>query len=164
MRQFIATSLATVAAALAPALAISAAFLVFGGKEALPTLPLVFFFALFVAFLHTVLFGLLTAGWLLRIGKFRLLPMLLSGLLIGMVPAAIWNQPYKYADSQTSSWSNGVQKLDNGVPTLSGWLDYLQFVGYAGLLGTVGAIAFYFVYKGMSPNNSFKPTPLRGAA
>jgi hypothetical protein len=98
MRQFIATSIATVAAALAPALASSAAFFAFGGNKALPTLPLVFFFALFIAFLHTLLFGLLTAGWLLRVGKFRFLPMLLSGLLIGMIPAAICNQPYNYAD------------------------------------------------------------------
>jgi hypothetical protein len=162
MRQFFATLIATIAAALAPALIVTCLFYVFGGKDSLPTLPLVFIVALVVAFLHTLLFGLLTAGWLLRVGKFRFMPMLVAALVIGVVSAAIWQQPYKHG-SGSSSWDAGVQKLNNGVPTLASWLDYLEFITCAGILGAIGGIAFYFVYQGMSPNNSFKPKPLRGS-
>jgi hypothetical protein len=163
MRQFLATVIATIAAALAPALVVTCLFYVFGGKDSLPTLPLVFVVALAVAFLHTLLFGLLAAGWLLRVGKFRFLTMLVAGFVIGIVPAAIWQQPYKHG-AGSSSWDGGVQKLSDGVPTFAGWLDYLEFITYAGTLGAIGAVAFYFVYKGMSPNRSFKPKPLRGSA
>jgi hypothetical protein len=142
MRQLIATFLATIAASLSPALAISAVLLGYGGSDVFPTLPLVFLFATIVSFLHTLLFGLVTAGWLLRVGRFRLFPALVSGMIIGALPAAIWNLPQRLAGSGAKSW-----------------LDYLQFVGYASGLGAIGAVAFYLVYTGMSSNSSFKVTP-----
>jgi len=164
MRQFLAVLIASLAAALAPALAIACVFFALDRSNPNPIWPLVFIVALIVAFAHTILLGLVVAGWLLRAGKFRLLPMLSAGLVIGVVPAAIWQHPFRAVGTQSSSWSGGVQTLDNGVLTLAGWIDYFQYIGSAGLLGALGATAFYFVYKGMSPNNSFKPTPLRGAA
>jgi len=47
---------------------------------------------------------------------------------------------------------------------LAGWIDYFQLIGYAGALGALGSMAFYFVYRSISPDNSFKPNPLRGSA
>jgi hypothetical protein len=164
MRQFLAVAVASLAAALAPTLAVTFLFFVLDAGNVNPIWPLSFVIALVVALAHTLLLGLVVVGWLLRIGKFRLLPMLSSGFLIGAVPAAIWQQPYKYVGTQSSSWSNGVQTLDNGLPTFAGWIDYLQFIGCAGALGAIGAIVFYFVYMGMSPNHSSKPMPLRGTA
>jgi len=164
MRQLLAAAIASLAAALAPALAMTCLLLVFGGKEVFPILPLVSFVALVVSFLHALCFGILVAGWLLRAGRFRLLPMLLSGLVIGTVPAAIWQQPYRHVGTKSNVWSNGALTLDNGTPTLAGWIDYLQFIGYAGVLGAIGATAFYFAYKGVSPGSSFKLKPLRDSA
>lgn len=60
--------------------------------------------------------------------------MLFTGLVIGFVPVAIWQHPWKQAGTQSSSWSGGVQTLDNGVLTLAGWIDYFQFIGCAGVL------------------------------
>ena len=90
--------------------------------------------------------------------------MLSIGFVIGVIPAAVWQHPFKAIGTQSNSWSGGVKTLDNGVLTAAGWIDYFQFIGSAGLLGTIGAVTFYFLYKGMSPNNSFKPMPLRGTA
>ena len=167
MRQFLAVLLASLASALAPAFAITCVFFTLKHNNTNPIWPVVLVVAIVVAFAHTLLLGLVTAGWLLRVGKFRLLPMLSVGFVIGIFPAAIWQHPFKAAGThgtQSSSWSDGVQTLDNGVFTLAGWIDYFQFIGSAGLLGAIGAITFYFVYQGMSPNNSFKPNPLRGTA
>lgn len=66
-----------------------------------------------------------------------------------MVPAAIW------------ALLNGDKGFDNGSPLLPSWIDYLQVIGYAGALGAIGAIAFYFVYKCVSPD---RPKPLRDSA
>ncbi len=90
--------------------------------------------------------------------------MLLAGLVIGAVPAAIWQHPWGQTGTLSSSWANGVQIVDNGVLTLAGWINYFQFVGYAAVFGGIGAIAFYFTYRNMSPNGSSKPDPLGGAA
>ena len=164
MRQFFVVVTASLAAALAPSLTITCLFFVLDGDSPNPIWPVVLLVAIIVSLAHTLLLGLVAAGWLFRVGKFRPLPMLLTGLVIGIVPAAIWQHPWKQVGTQSSSWSGGVQTVDNGVLTVAGWIDYFQFVGCAGILGAMGAMAFYYVYKGMSPNNSFKPTPLRGAA
>ena len=164
MRQFLAVLIASLASALAPALAITYVFFALERNNTNPTWPVVLVVAIVVALGHTLLLGLIAAGWLIRVGKFRLLPMLSVGLVIGLIPAAIWQHPFKAAGTKSSSWSGGVQTLDNGVLTQAGWIEYFQFIGSAGLLGAIGAMTFYFVYRGMSPNDSFKPTPLRGAA
>lgn len=43
-------------------------------------------------------------------------------------------------------------------------IGYLQFIGYACVLGAIGAAAFSFVYKGASPGNSLKLESLRDSA
>jgi hypothetical protein len=164
MRQFIAVALALFSAALAPALVFSSILLALGGKDALPTLALAFVAAFVVALAHVLVLGLPVSGWLMRLGRFKFRPMLLFGFIVGLVPVAIWAQPYKYSDAQYSSWSEGVQKYRGGIPTLAGWLDYLELITSAGALGAVGGAVFYFVYRSISPNNSFKPKPLRGSA
>ena len=46
----------------------------------------------------------------------------------------------------------------------SGWLAFLGHVAYWASLGAFGAWLFHLALRGFSPNNSSKPTPLRGAA
>jgi hypothetical protein len=164
MKRCFAVLLASLAAALVPAMAIACVFFFMERGSPNPVWPVVFVVAAIVAFAHAVLLGVVAAGWLLRVGWFRLLPMVSAGLVIGSVPAAIWQHPFKAAGTQSNAWSGGVQTLDNGVLTAAGWMDYAQFVGSAGLLGVLGAAAFYLVYKGISPDNSFKRSPLRGSA
>lgn len=130
MRMFLIVVIASLAAALAPALVIT--FVSYADARSdldfpLPAyLPLVFVVAFVVSLTHTLLLGLVAAGWLLRVGKFRLLPMFVVGLVIGVVPAAILHAFMT------------VSKIN------------FQFVGTAGILGAIGAITFYLVYKSMS--------------
>ena len=107
--------------------------------------PLILFAACFVALPHAVLLGLPIAGWLLRLGKFRLLPMTVAGAAVGAIPAVIW---------RTSSWNAAQVTI----------ADHAAFGAFAAGLGAIGSAAFLFTYLGVSPNHSFKPTPLRGAA
>lgn len=163
MRNFLAVMAASLAAALLPALPITFLFAVLDGDNPNPVWPLVLLVATIVSLAHTLLLGLVAAGWLLRAGKFRVLPMLITGFVIGVGPAAIWEHPWKQVGAQASSWIDGVKTVDSGVLTLAGWIDYFQFIGCAGALGALGAVAFYYVYMGMTPNSSSKPNQFRNA-
>ena len=57
-----------------------------------------------------------------------------------------------------------VDFVVNGEMTLYGWLNHVESSIYFGLHGLAGALAFYFVWRRLGPNNSFKPKPLRGSA
>jgi hypothetical protein len=147
MRRFVAVLTAVLAAALAPALAFVSAGMALNGKtlnsgeDVISFLALVGFCMMF-AIAHAVILGFPVSLWLLRTNKFVLRSMLLAGFLIGSLPIAL---------------------LANTL-LRSSWIDYLQLVFNAGALGTIGSTAFYFTFKGINSNNSFKPNPLRGSA
>lgn len=89
--------------------------------------------------------------------------MLFTGLVIGFVPVAL------AAPMETSR--DSVQFLVWRSPNLrqrrshSRWLDRLFPVHRVRRRpGAAGAITFYYVYRDMSSNNSFKPNPLRASA
>ncbi len=69
-----------------------------------------------------------------------------SGFLIAATPIAIFLWPYGSPGSSASS--NGVDTMINGVPTLAGWLDYLQAVIFFGGFGLASAFVFWL----LSPN------------
>ena len=142
MREGFAGFTSVVAAAVAPA-AVFAAF-VFQNASYNPRREAfaAFFMAFIVAFGHALILGLPAALMLVHKRAFRAIPMSLAGACVGLAPTAVLFFPY---DS-------------------SGWQSYLQLASIAAGLGALGGLAFYFTHRAMSPNNSFKPTPLRGAA
>ncbi|WOB50957.1 hypothetical protein NYR97_06125 [Xanthomonas hydrangeae] len=145
MRAFVAVVTAVLAAALAPALAFVSASMALNGKvlssgeDVISFLALVGFCMMF-AIAHAVILGLPVSLLLLRTNKFVLRSMLLAGSLIGSLPIALLANPLLRSD----------------------WIDYLQLVFNAGALGIIGSTTFYFTFKGINSNNSFKPKPLRG--
>ncbi len=145
MRLFLAVLFAVVAASLAPPIAFAIWLLAESGKMAISFLPLVFIAGTAVSCLHVLVLGLPATGWLLKIGSFRFFPMLAAGFVIGSVPALLW---------RGSNWAASQDSL----------IGNLSFAIFAGLLGGLSSTVFFFVYRGLSPNNSFKPTPLRGSA
>ena len=110
--------------------------------------------------------GVPLALLLQKSGRMGWAPVALAGALAGAAFAG-WNLPG--GDPGYSSGGNwygkAVDFIVEGKPTLYGWLNYVQSVVAFGLHGLAGASAFYLVWvRSMGPNNSSKPTPLRGAA
>ena len=145
MRLFFALLVAVIAASLAPTVAFALWLLAESGGAALSFLPLVLIAGSLVSFLHVLVLGLPAAGWLLKVGAFRFLPMLPVGFLIGGVPTLLW---------RGSSWTAFQSALAGN----------LAFAAVAGVLGSLASAVFFLVYRGLSPNKSFKPMPLRGTA
>jgi len=84
---------------------------------------------------------------------------LVAGFILGAVPMAIFTWPLKYPGLKTSSSVNGVQTMIDGVPTMAGWIQFIEGVSFFGACGLVAALAFWLV----APNNAFK-SPSAGTA
>jgi len=142
MREGLAGFISVIAAAATPA-AVFAVF-VFNNSSYNPRREALaaFFMASIVAFCHATVLGVPAALTLVHKRKFRAFPMFSAGACVGLIPTAALFFPYNN----------------------SGWLTYLQLVSSAAGLGALGGIAFYLTHIAMSPNNSFKPKPLRGSA
>ena len=164
MRSFVAVVAAVLAATLVPAGLSSGVWAALGGFEGLRFLPLALLVSAVVCLGHVLVLGVPAAGWLMKCNKFTWGRMLAVGAIAGFFPAAIWARPWQYLGTQVSISSGGVVKYHEGTPTAAAFLDYFQFAGSAAVLGAIGGLSFYLVYRGISPNNSFKPNPLRGSA
>jgi hypothetical protein len=111
----------------------------------------VFVTALVISAAHVLLLGL-PAVWLLHsLGRLRLWTLLAAGYIGACLPMAIWSWPVDPPGMRSSySYGNGsetiVAKVD-GVPTLAGWLDYVQSVAFVGLFGGIAALAFWWVIR-----------------
>lgn len=99
-----------------------------------------------------------------RIERLKWWPLGLIGATAGGVFAGSAGPGGGEGFSSGGNWyGKYVDFIIDGDPTIYGWLSYLQSVGAFALHGLVGASAFYLVWV-HCPNNSSKPTPLRGAA
>ena len=72
------------------------------------------------------------------------------GFILGAIPMAIFTWPLKYPEMKTSASVNGVQTMIDGVPTVAGWLQFIEGVSFLGACGMVGAFAFWLA----APNKS----------
>jgi hypothetical protein len=114
-------------------------------------------FITFVAAAHAVIIGLPIYILIKNYMAFTYKVAALSGFFVGFIPIAIFTWPLKYAGSNSSASHNGVQTLVNGVPTMAGWLSYLQGAVIFGLLGLVSALVYnYFLSVQEHPNKPFK--------
>lgn len=117
----------------------------------------VFVVALLISALHVLFLGL-PAVWLLqKFDRLRLWSFVVAGFLTGCFPMAVWSWPADDSKHRSSySYWNGaeiVQAKVDGIPTMAGWVDYIQGVGFMGLLGVFSAISFWWTLKRISPNS-----------
>lgn len=127
----------TVAAALAPA-ALATLYVAPSAGDRFGGMTLIVFCVAFaLAFAHALLLGLPVALALHHNCRFSLLPMLLAGTLVGIVPSALVFYP----------WQSPAQ-----------WRDYLEIVAVAAVLGAIGGSAFYLSHCAISPERAERPT------
>jgi hypothetical protein len=123
-------------AALAPAAAFA------GFARSVQVLPIAFM----VTLGHAVALGL-PAALLFRYEQWTsLIGAIAAGLLIGAIPVGILEWPLQPGSGFSASSPSGPTVVD-GIPTWAGWLEYLQLVGGFGLLGALGALAFWLTLK-----------------
>ena len=72
---------------------------------------------------------------------------LASGFVLAAIPIALLAWPLRFAGPGSSASVNGVDTMINGVPTMAGWMHYLAAVGQFGVLGLLGALAFWLVQR-----------------
>ncbi|MUH73202.1 hypothetical protein [Psychrosphaera haliotis] len=99
-----------------------------------------------------VFLGLPTYFLLRKLNSVNWWATLISGFVLGAIPMAIFTWPLRYPEMKTSASVNGVKTMIDGVPTLDGWLQFLQGVSFLGVCGMVGALAFWLA----APNKPLK--------
>ena len=101
-------------------------------------------FITFVAAGHAVILGLPTSIIVKCYMGFTYKVAALCGFLVGFLPIAIFTWPLQYGLG-SSSTINGVQTLVNGIPTMAGWLSYIQGAVIFGFLGLVSALVYNYL-------------------
>lgn len=120
----------------------------------------VFFICLAISAAHVMALGI-PAYLLLRWrGLFRWWSALLAGFALGSIPVGVFSWPLHYAGSRSSASVNGVETMIDGVPTMAGWLQYVEGVSFFGACG-LGAAAVFCAVHSMSLGNPPRQTPLR---
>ena len=93
-----------------------------------------------------------------HLGHARVGPVSLSGLLVGAIPIAIYSWPLRFTCAgcfHSGTWHGSHVDFEvNGVPTLYGWLRYLEGVLVWGVHGLIGAFIFFLVWRRMHGRNN----------
>lgn len=158
---------ASLMAILAPTIAITlyvtvlAASTLFSGDgngSEFQTITLVAAFALCISVAHVGILGLPAFLLLKKHWSLNLYRMMAVGFFLGCLPSGLVMWPYDYSQFKSSfSYWNGhamVHAKINGVPTLIGWIDYLQNIGIMGLFGVLSAAVFWLTYLSLSSPSS----------
>jgi hypothetical protein len=84
------------------------------------------------------------------------------GFVLACLPVAVSLWPTDDSDLQTTAahWDGEkmVATVIEGVPTVAGWISYLQAVAIMGVFGAIGGLAFWLVWMGLRSNKSSEPT------
>lgn len=88
------------------------------------------------------------------------------GFIFAALPIAIYGWSEYPGYSSGGNWyGKPVGFVVDGQKTFYGWLSYAQNILFFALHGLAGALMFFFVCRrGLGPNKSLQPTPLRGSA
>jgi hypothetical protein len=93
-----------------------------------------------------------------------------TGFLLGCIPIAVWAWPLKYPGLSSSHWDGEkmVQTMVDGVPTVQGWLSYVEGVLYMGIFGAISGLGFWLIWRRnetqqRAPSDRHRPAGAAGA-
>lgn len=113
--------------------------------------------AFIVSLSHVVLLGFPGLLLLSKMRQLRGWSICLLGFLAGCLPVGLWAWPLKSSlrGASDSHWDGEkmVSSMVNGIPTLVGWLNYVEGVMLMGVLGAISGLAFWIVWNTSGSSN-----------
>jgi hypothetical protein len=100
-----------------------------------------------VALVHAVVLGLPLFLLLRSKSCVGFVACALGGFVVGAVGPAVLGLLGLFGGGSYNAWSGGRATVVNGVPTLLGWAEYAQSVGFIGLIGLAGGLTFWLVMR-----------------
>lgn len=115
------------------------------------TLFLVFIVAFVTALGHVAFLGIPGVLVLSRARQLKAWTVCALGFFCGCLPMAMWTWPLQASrrGASSSEWDGEkmVHSIVNGVPTLTGWINYGEGVATMGALGAAAAAVFWLTWK-----------------
>jgi hypothetical protein len=100
---------------------------------------------LVVVLAHALLLGLPLFLFLRSLSRVGIISCALGGFLVGTAPLAVLDLISMFGVQNAST--DGKATVINGVPTLAGWIEYAQAVGFAGAFGLAGGLTFWLALR-----------------
>jgi len=100
-----------------------------------------------VALAHAIVFGLPLFLFLRSKSCVGIIACALGGFIVGAAGPAALGLLSMFGNSSYNAWSGGSATIVSGVPTLAGWLQYAQTVGFMGLIGLCGGLTFWLTMR-----------------
>ena len=100
-----------------------------------------------VALAHAVVLGLPLFLFFRSKSCVGIVACALGGFVVGAVGPAVLGLLGLFGGASYNAWSGGRATVVNGVPTLLGWAEYAQSVGFIGLIGLAGGLTFWLIMR-----------------
>jgi hypothetical protein len=99
-----------------------------------------------IALGHAVVIGLPLFLILRRRGRVNVLTSIAAGFIAGTIPMGIFTWPFRPGSRSSSSFNN-VPLIVDGMPTLAGWIAYIEGWIIPGSLGAIAGLACWLILK-----------------
>ena len=106
---------------------------------------------LVISSIHVVVLGIpaFIVGWYFK--GIRWWTSIVVAFIVGALPTAIFLWPLRHPQLQTTSsrWGGEkmVQTMIQGVPTVTGWTDWISAFMVMGLFGVSGGLVFWLIWR-----------------
>ncbi len=104
-----------------------------------------------ISSIHVIVLGIpaFIVGWYFN--RIRWWTSVVVAFIVGALPTAIFLWPLKHPQLQTTSsrWDGEkmVQTMIRGVPTVTGWTDWITAFMVMGLFGVSGGLVFWLIWR-----------------
>jgi hypothetical protein len=103
--------------------------------------------AFIIALAHAIVLGLPLFLFLRSKSRIGIIACALGGFAVGASGPAVLGLLGMLGGGSYNAWTGGRATIVNGVPTLAGWLEFALNVGFTGLIGLAGGLAFWLTMR-----------------